>query len=100
MKCKNCEKWMRISVLPESNVPIEIQDGVNEGRIISFKVVNCKITSWTPTEGLFIIAEGSDSILMMEEFEKNEFWTDIDDESGNTVIIEEFSCKFVKKKSK
>ena len=86
---------MRIDFVKDSLVPIEIEDGNNRGSIAKFTVKNCDLTEWIPSEGIFIIANDSDKIFMIEDFDK-ESWCDVDPDSGNTCIIENFTTEFEK----
>ena len=50
---------------------------------------------WTPSEGIFVIAEDSDKLFMIEDFDV-ESWCDVDPDSGNTCVIEDFKTEFQK----
>ena len=53
------------------------------------------LLEWTPSEGIFVIADDSDKLFMIEDFDK-ESWCDIDPDSGNTCVIENFQTSFEK----
>lgn len=37
---------MRITIMKETNTPIELQDGNNKGRLVSIDLNGCKIEKW------------------------------------------------------
>lgn len=53
------------------------------------------LLDWTPSEGIFVIAEDSDKLFFIEDFDK-ESWCDVDPDSGNTCVIENFKADFQK----
>lgn len=79
--CQSCKHELRISVLPESNTPIELQDGKNKGKLITLEINGVKLLEWNPSaSGYFVVPNESDEKFAVEDFD-GKYWLDFDDKS-------------------
>jgi len=96
MKCKECKKIMTLGINNRSNknpFVLNIENGNDEGIICGFECRGCKITEWTPKEGINIEAYETEKIF--EDVDITNEWCDYDENSQKTVsLLEPVTWRF------
>ena len=97
-KCKTCKREMRITILQDKIESIGCEEGENKGNLAEFELKGCNLEKWIPMidNGFYVICEDSENKMIVDEFLEGEAWCDVDEETGNTLVLEIEESEFLK----